>query len=70
MSAEEHESAWRKLHWPVDEIFMAWQYAKFVNRVVEEGKAEYNIPMSSTHGCSNPTWRGREPIRAADRCRR
>ena len=46
MSQEEYDSpAGGKLHWPVDEIFMAWNYARFVGKVIEEGKAEYNIPM-------------------------
>jgi hypothetical protein len=37
--------SWRQLRWPVDEIFMAWHYARYVNTVVEAGKKEYNIPM-------------------------
>ena len=45
MTPEEHETAWRNLYWSVDEIFMAWQYARFVGQVVQAGKAEYNIPM-------------------------
>ena len=45
MTKEEHETGWRKLYWPVDEIFMAWHYAKYVGKVAEAGKAEYNIPM-------------------------
>jgi hypothetical protein len=28
-----------------DEIFMAWSFARYINRVVEAGKAEYPIPM-------------------------
>jgi hypothetical protein len=28
-----------------DEIFMAWNYARYINRVVESGKKEYPIPM-------------------------
>jgi hypothetical protein len=28
-----------------DEIFMAWHYAKYINTVVEAGKAVYDIPM-------------------------
>jgi hypothetical protein len=28
-----------------DEIFMAWNYARYVGRVVEAGKAEYPLPM-------------------------
>ena len=45
MTQEEHETAWRKLYWPADEIFMAWHYARYVNKVAGAGKAEYNIPM-------------------------
>ncbi|MGA2276863.1 MAG: DUF5597 domain-containing protein [Terracidiphilus sp.] len=45
LTQEEHETEWRSLHWPVDEIFMAWNYARYINAVVEAGKAEYNIPM-------------------------
>jgi len=28
-----------------DEIFMAWNYARYINRVIESGKKEYPIPM-------------------------
>ncbi len=28
-----------------DEMFMAWHYARYVNRVAEAGKAEYPLPM-------------------------
>ena len=28
-----------------DEVFMAWHYALFVNRVAQEGKKEYALPM-------------------------
>lgn len=28
-----------------DEIFMAWNYARYINRVAEAGKTEYPIPM-------------------------
>ena len=45
MTEAEHETAWRNLWWPVDEIFMAWRYARFVNRVAEAGKAEYPLPL-------------------------
>ncbi len=30
---------------PTDEIFMAWDFARYIGRVVEAGKAEYPIPM-------------------------
>jgi beta-galactosidase GanA len=45
LTAEEHETGWRRLHWPVDEIFMAWHYARYVDHVARAGKAEYKIPM-------------------------
>ena len=63
MSREEHETAWRKLHWPVDEIFMAWHYARFINKVVEEGKAEYPIPMFVNAWLQQPNmaWPGTYP---------
>jgi len=28
-----------------DEIFMAWYYAVYTNRVAEAGKSAYNLPM-------------------------
>ncbi len=45
MTREEQDAAWRRMNWPVDEIFMAWHYARFIGKVIEEGKAEYPIPM-------------------------
>jgi hypothetical protein len=30
---------------PADEIFMAWNFARYIGRVVDAGKAEYPIPM-------------------------
>lgn len=32
-------------YWPADEIFMAWNYARYVGKVAAAGKAEYDIPM-------------------------
>jgi hypothetical protein len=63
MSREEHDTAWRKLTWPVDEIFMAWNYARFLNKVVTEGKAEYPIPMYVNGWLQQPNmaWPGTYP---------
>jgi hypothetical protein len=63
MSQEEYQAGWRKLHWPVDEIFMAWNYARFVGKVIEEGKAEYNIPMYVNAWLQQPNmaWPGTYP---------
>jgi len=63
MSAYEHEVSWRQLHWPADEIFMAWNYARFVEKVVEAGKAGYNIPMFVNAWLQQPNhaWPGTYP---------
>jgi beta-galactosidase GanA len=50
----QRQTEWRKLHWPVDEIFMAWHYARYVNRVTEAGKREYNIPMYANAWLQQP----------------
>jgi hypothetical protein len=63
LGADEYQTGWRKLHWPVDEIFMAWHYARFVNQVMQEGKAEYNIPMFVNAWLQQPdmAWPGTYP---------
>jgi hypothetical protein len=63
MSADEHEVSWRDLHWPSDEIFMAWNYARFVEKVVKEGKAAYDIPMYVNGWLQQPNhaWPGTYP---------
>jgi hypothetical protein len=63
MSADEHEVSWRKLHWPSDEIFMAWNYARFVQKVVKEGKTAYDIPMYVNEWLQQPNhaWPGTYP---------
>jgi hypothetical protein len=55
MGALEHQNSWQHLHWPSDEFFMAWNYARFVEKVVEAGKASYDIPMyvNAWLGCCN-----------------
>ena len=63
LSKEEYETGWRKLHWPADEFFMAWNYARYVGKVVAEGKAEYNIPMYVNAWLQQPNmaWPGTYP---------
>ena len=53
-----------------DEAFMAWHYARYVNRVAAAGKAEYPLPMyvnaalrdpvnhqdPNTYASGGPTW--------------
>jgi hypothetical protein len=36
---------WHAFSYLTEEIFMAWNYARYVGRVAAAGKAEYNIPM-------------------------
>lgn len=50
----QRKTEWRKLHWPADEIFMAWHYARYVNRVAEAGKRAYNIPMYANAWLQQP----------------
>jgi hypothetical protein len=63
MTVEEHETAWRSLHWPSDEMFMAWNYARYVGKVVAEGKQEYGIPMFVNAWLQQPNnaWPGTYP---------
>jgi beta-galactosidase GanA len=44
LSQDEKDTLWRQFDWPVDEIFMAWRYSTYINKVAAAGKAEYNIP--------------------------
>jgi len=37
-----------------DELFMAWNYASYMNQVASAGKAEYPIPMYVNTWCSMP----------------
>jgi hypothetical protein len=63
MSALEHQNSWQHLHWASDEIFMAWNYARYVEKVVEAGKAGYNIPMFVNGWLQQPNhaWPGTYP---------
>ncbi len=40
-----------------DEIFMAWHYARYINRVVEAGKAEYPLPMYVNAALIRPNYK-------------
>ncbi len=40
-----HKQDWHAFSYLTEEIFMAWNYARYVGRVAAAGKAEYNIPM-------------------------
>jgi hypothetical protein len=59
----EHANSWQTLHWPSDEIFMAWNYARFLEKVVQAGKAAYDIPMYVNAWLQQPNhaWPGTYP---------
>jgi hypothetical protein len=59
----EHENSWQRLHWAADEIFMAWNYARFLEKVVQAGKAVYDIPMYVNGWLQQPNhaWPGTYP---------
>jgi Domain of unknown function (DUF5597)/Beta-galactosidase len=58
---------WEEVFGPgpgTDEIFMAWNYARYVGRVAEAGKAEYAIPLYTNtwlYGFGRPNQPGRTP---------
>ena len=59
LTQQDKDKLWRQLSWPVDEIFMAWRYSIFINKVAAAGKAEYDIPMYANAwlqqpGCPRP----------------
>jgi len=39
-----------------DEIFMAWHYAKYINKIAEAGKAIYPLPMYVNAALNRPGW--------------
>ncbi|MFZ1086795.1 MAG: DUF5597 domain-containing protein [Terracidiphilus sp.] len=63
IGALRHEGDWLKLNWPADEFFMAWNYARFLDKVAAAGKAEYNIPMYVNGWLQQPNhaWPGSYP---------
>ena len=59
----EQERSWQKLHWASDETFMAWNYARYIEKVVEAGKSAYDIPMYANAWLQQPwgAWPGTYP---------
>ncbi len=39
------KETWKELSYLTEELFMAWNYAKYVGKLAEEGRAEYDLPM-------------------------
>ncbi len=63
MGPLEHETAWQQTHWPADELFMAWNYARYVETIVHAGQAQYDIPMYVNAWLQQPNhaWPGSYP---------
>jgi hypothetical protein len=56
-SAFKHSGSWEQLFGAgpaTDELFMAWSYARYIDRVAAAGKAEYNLPMFVNAWLNNP----------------
>jgi len=39
-----------------EDLFMAWQYARYIGKVAERGKAEYNLPMFANAALIRPNY--------------
>jgi hypothetical protein len=42
--------------WETEDLFMAWHYARYIGKVAEAGKAEYNLPMFANAALIRPDY--------------
>jgi hypothetical protein len=56
-------SEWKFYSYYTEELFMAWNYAKYIDKVTAAGKSEYPIPMYANAWLKQPAtyWPGRFP---------
>ena len=52
---------WKDMSFITEELFMAWNYSKYVGKVAAAGKAEYNIPMYVNAWLKQPGNSGHAP---------
>jgi hypothetical protein len=52
---------WKGMSYLTEELFMAWKYAKYVGKVAEAGRAEYNLPMYVNAWLKQPGRYGHAP---------
>ncbi len=52
---------WKDLSYLTEELFMAWNYAKYVEQVAKAGKEEYNLPMYVNAWLKQPGRYGHAP---------
>ena len=57
------QSDWKFYSYYTEELFMAWNYAKYIGNVAAEGKKEYPLPMYVNGWLKQPStaWPGRYP---------
>jgi hypothetical protein len=52
---------WKGMSYLTEELFMAWNYAKYVGKIAEAGRDEYNIPMYVNAWLKQPGQSGHAP---------
>ncbi len=52
---------WKGMSYLTEELFMAWNYAKYVGEIARAGKAEYDIPMYVNAWLKQPGRSGHAP---------
>jgi beta-galactosidase GanA len=53
--------SWKDMSFLTEELFMAWNYAKYVGKVAAAGKSEYNLPMFVNAWLKQPGNSGHAP---------
>jgi len=57
----ERLESWKDMSYLTEELFMAWNYAKYVGHIAAAGKAEYNLPMYVNAWLKQPGRSGHAP---------
>lgn len=52
---------WKAMSYLTEELFMAWNYARYVEKIASSGKKEYNIPMYVNAWLKQPVPSGHAP---------
>jgi len=52
---------WKGMSYLTEELFMAWNYAKYVGKIAKAGREEYNIPMYVNAWLKQPGQSGHAP---------
>ncbi len=57
----ERLESWKDLSYLPEELFMAWNYAKYVGYITDAGRAQYNLPMYVNAWLKQPGSSGHAP---------